>query len=95
MLFYSVGEESNFTNLERINISMLQERPQAIIPNDANSTAKWFAPHRPIALHNRPYNGVKVHVAKRYLRVNTVVSLLVYGSAVGALLTRFRSNLLD
>ena len=55
------------TNRAAISISMLEEKPQAAVPRAAKNTAVWFAPLRPMTLHKRPYKGVKVHVARRYL----------------------------
>lgn len=48
---------------------MFLEKPQAAVPRAAKNTAVWFAPRRPIALHNLPYSGVNVQVARRYLAV--------------------------
>ena len=47
---------------------MLFDNPHAMIPMPANKTADWFAPLLPITLLKRPYNGVNVHVASKYLR---------------------------
>lgn len=46
---------------------MLLERPHAAVPTAAKATAIWFAARRPITLQSRPYSGVNVQVASRYL----------------------------
>ena len=54
---------------------MLGDNPQATVPSPANSTAVWLAPRLPITLHNRPYSGVNVHVARSCLGTVTVSML--------------------
>lgn len=51
---------------------MFLESPQANVPSPAKTTAVWFAPLRPKTLLNRPYKGVNVHVASKYLK-NTII----------------------
>ena len=46
---------------------MFVEKPHAAVPKAAKRTAVWLAPRRPSTLHNRPYSGVKVLVASKYL----------------------------
>lgn len=46
---------------------MLVESPQATVPTPVKSTASWAAPRLPSTFAKRPYNGVKVAVASRYL----------------------------
>ncbi len=58
----------SLTNRAAMSISMLVDKPQTAVPRAAKKTAIWFAPLRPMTLHKRPYNGVNVHVARRYLR---------------------------
>jgi hypothetical protein len=58
------------TNRAAINISMFIDNPQDKVPSAAIQTANWFAPLLPITLHNRPYKGVKVQAASKYLRRN-------------------------
>ena len=58
------------TNRETMSICMLFDKPHAMIPMVANSIADWFAPLLPITLLRRPYNGVNVQVASKYLRQN-------------------------
>lgn len=55
------------TNRAAINISMFVDKPQNSVPRAAIETANWFAPRLPMTLHNRPYNGVKVQTASKYL----------------------------
>jgi hypothetical protein len=55
------------TKRAAISISMLVDSPHIKVPTPANSTAVCWALLRPMTLHKRPYNGVKVAVAKRYL----------------------------
>ena len=57
------------TNLAAMRVSMLVENPQAKVPRPAKNTEAWFAPRRPITLERRPYNGVNVHVASKYLDI--------------------------
>ena len=59
--------ETKRTNREIISICMLFDNPQAMMPMPANKTADWFAPLLPMTLLKRPYNGVNVHVASKYL----------------------------
>ena len=40
-----------------------------MMPIPANKTADWFASLLPITSLKRPYNGVNVHVASKYLPV--------------------------
>lgn len=51
---------------ETINIFMLLEYPQPMIPIAAKIMADWLAPLLPMALLSRPYRGVNVHVASKY-----------------------------
>lgn len=46
---------------------MLFDNPHAMMPMAANKIADWLAPLLPITLLKRPYNGVNVHVASKYL----------------------------
>lgn len=55
------------TKRENISIFILFDSPHARIPTAAKKTAEWWAPRLPIALQRRPYSGVNVHVARRYL----------------------------
>ena len=50
-----------------MSISILRENPQSKIPDAAKNNAMWLAFLRPIISQRRPYKGVKVHVASRYL----------------------------
>jgi len=45
------------------------------MPSDAKRIADWHAPFRPMTLLRRPYSGVKVQVAKRYLSTKVVEKL--------------------
>ena len=60
------------TNRATISVSIFVDSPQARVPIAQARTAVWFAPRRPRALHSRPYSGVKVHVASRYLEENAI-----------------------
>jgi hypothetical protein len=55
------------TNLATISIYMLVDRPHIITPRAEKNRAVWLALFRPKRLHRRPYSGVKLHVARRYL----------------------------
>ena len=46
---------------------MLVDRPHMRTPRPAKNRAVWLALFRPNTLHRRPYSGVKLHVASRYL----------------------------
>lgn len=48
---------------------MLLEKPHAAVPSAAAITAVWLAPLRPKTLHKRPYSGVKVQTANKYLGI--------------------------
>ena len=50
-----------------MSISILLDMPQQSVPRPANKTAAWLAPRLPMTLHKRPYKGVNVQVASRYL----------------------------
>ena len=64
---YFLARSRGRTNREAISISILFERPLMRTPRHANSKAAWLAPFRPKTLQRRPYKGVNVHAAKRYL----------------------------
>ena len=51
---------------------MLVDRPHIRTPRPAKNRAVWLALFRPNTLHRRPYSGVKLHVASRYLCVPSV-----------------------
>ena len=55
------------TNLAAMSISMLVDRPHIRTPRPQKNKAVWLALFRPNTLHRRPYSGVKLHVARRYL----------------------------
>lgn len=55
------------TKRAAMSISRLVDNPQQSVPIPAKKTAVWFAPRRPMTLERRPYRGVKVHIARRYL----------------------------
>jgi len=68
-----------------MSISILSEHPHTTVPMAHRETASWFAPLRPRTLHKRPYNGVNVHVASRYLEMKMLVvanNLTVHSYAV-------------
>lgn len=50
-----------------MSISMFRENPQSKMPDPAKNNAVWLAFLRPITSQRRPYKGVNVHVASRYL----------------------------
>ena len=50
-----------------MSISILRDMPQSKMPDPAKNNAVWLAFLRPITSQRRPYKGVKVHVASRYL----------------------------
>ena len=60
-------KRNELTNRETMSICMLFDNPHAMMPMAANKIADWFAPLLPITLLKRPYNGVNVHVASKYL----------------------------
>lgn len=60
------------TNLAAIRKFILGDSPQARVPSAANRIAVRLAPRLPITLHNRPYTGVNVEVARRYLGIDMV-----------------------
>lgn len=47
---------------------MFVDRPQASVPIPEKKIAVCIAPRRPKILQSRPYRGVNVHVARRYLK---------------------------
>ena len=51
---------------------MFVDRPHIRTPRPAKNRAVWLALFRPNTLHRRPYSGVKLHVASRYLGVLSV-----------------------
>ena len=55
-----------------MSISMLVDRPHITTPTAAKNRAVWLALFLPNTLHRRPYSGVKLHVASRYLGVPSV-----------------------
>lgn len=57
------------TNLAAMRVSIRVDSPHARVPTPVKITAVWFAPLRPNTLLRRPYNGVNVHIANRYLRM--------------------------
>jgi hypothetical protein len=63
------------TNRAATNISMFVEKPHNRVPNAVIQTANWFAPRLPIMLHNRPYRGVNVQTASKYLRKKFKIEL--------------------
>ena len=48
---------------------MLVDKPHIRTPRPAKNKAIWLAHFRPITLHRRPYSGLKLHVASRYLNM--------------------------
>ena len=56
---------------------MLVDRPHMSTPRLEKNSAVWLALFRPKTLHRRPYSGVKLHVASRYLGGGILVSNVV------------------
>ena len=48
---------------------MLVDRPHIRTPRPAKIRAVWLALFLPNTSHRRPYSGVKLHVASKYLNV--------------------------
>ena len=65
-----------------MSIYMLVDRPHIITPRAEKNRAVWLALFRPKRLHRRPYSGVKLHVARRYLVCTVSGSSVVYEEGV-------------